>query len=106
MDRKIYEVRLELGRSNPEHHIFHGNVSNLNAKAPDFGGINNACIISHHMDKKTVHMLCSSGMKHRESVTVEEITKKTLNPKNGEHKIHTDLIRNYFLPHGNYPNIK
>ncbi len=106
MAGKIYEVRLELGRSNPEHPIFHSNVSNLNAKAPDFGGINNTCILSHHMDAKTVHMLCSSDMKDRQAVTVEEITKKTLNPKNGIHKIHTDLIRNYFLPYGKYPNIE
>lgn len=106
MDKKIYEVRIERGRSNPEHHIFHSNASNLNAKAPDFGGINNTCIISHHMDEKTVHMLCSSGMKDRNSVTIEEITKKTLDEKNGVHKIHIDLIRNYFLPHGNYPNIE
>lgn len=106
MIKKIYEVCLERGKSNPEHYIFHSNVSNLNAKPPDFGGINNMCILSHHVDEETVHMLCSSGMENREAVTVEEITKKTLNPKHGAHKMHTDLINNYFLPHGNYPNIK
>lgn len=104
--KRIYEVRLERGRSNPEHPTFHTNVSNLNAKAPDFGGINNICIISHHMDEKTVHMLCSSGMDDRDKVVVEEITKKTLNSKNGAHKIHTDLINNCFLPYGKYPNIE
>lgn len=106
MAKRIYRVCLELGRSNPEHHIFHVNVSNLNAQPADFGGINNSCILSHHMDEKTVHMLCSSGMKNRGAVTVEEVTKKTLNPKNGVHKMYTDLIKKYFLPYDKYPNIK
>lgn len=106
MSKKIYEVRLDRGRNNPEHHIFYNNVLELKAKEPDFGGINSMCIISHHMDEKTVHMLCSSGLKNEEIVTVEEITKETLDPELGIHKMHTNFIERYFLPHGNYPNIK
>ena len=106
MSKYIYEVCLERGRSNPEHHKFYENVLELKAKEPDFGGINNMCIISHHMDCKTIHMLCSSGLKNKSAVTVEEITKETLNSEDGVHKIHTDLVENYFLPNGSYPNIK
>lgn len=106
MSKKIYEVCLERGRSNPEHHIFYKNVLELNAKEPDFGGINNMCVIGHHVDKKTLHMLCSSGLEDRSAVTVEEITKKTLHPVSGIHKMHTDLIESYFLRYGDYPSIK
>ena len=106
MSKHLYEVCLEQGRSNPEYQIFYENVLELNAKEPDFGGINNMCIISHHMDTKTIQMLCSDGLKNESAVTVEEITKETLNPENGIHKIHTDLVENYFLPYGNYPNIR
>lgn len=106
MAKKIYVVCLGRGRSNPEHNIFYKNVLELNAKEPDFGGINNMCIIGHHMDIKTLHMLCSTGMKNRDAVTAEEITRKTLDPESGIHKMHTDLVEDYFLPYGNYPNIK
>ncbi|WP_095127582.1 hypothetical protein [Pseudomonas sp. Irchel s3h14] len=106
MAKKIYVVYLERGRSNPEHPTFYENVLGLKAKSPDFGGINNMCILSHHMDKKTVHMLCSSGLEDRQAVTIEEVTKKTLHPESGIHKMHTDLVEGYFLPHDSYPNIK
>ena len=106
MAKYIYVVCLDRGRSNPEHHIFYKNVSELNAKDPDFGGINNMCIIGHHVDIRTMQMLCSTGLKKRDAVTIEEITRKTLDPDAGIHKMHTDLVENYFLPHGDYPNIK
>lgn len=102
----LYEVRLERGRSNPEYSKFLENVMNLKAKEPDFGGINSMCIISHHMDVNTIQILCSTNMKYKGDVTVEEITRKTLNPKSGEHKIHTDLVARYFLPYNSYPNIR
>lgn len=106
MNMHLYEVCLERGRSNPEHHKFYENVLELKAKQPDFGGINNMCIISHHMDPRTIHVLCSTGMKNKSDVTVEEITKETLDPENGIHKMHTDLVEKYFLPHDSYPAIK
>lgn len=106
MSKYIYEVSIDRGRSNPDHSKFFENVSALRAVAPDFGGINSSCIISHHMDSDTVHLLCSEKIKKKSSITVEEITKETLDPENGDHKRYTDLIEKYFLPHGNYPNIR
>ncbi|WP_313327230.1 hypothetical protein [Stutzerimonas balearica] len=106
MSKRIYEVRLERGRSHPEHHKFYSNVDELKAKSSDFGGINGMCIISHHVDIKTMHVLCSSGLKDKNSVKVEEITKETLDQETGIHKMHTDLVEKYFLPHGKYPNIE
>lgn len=106
MSKYIYEVRLERGRSHPEHQKFYRNVDELRAKSPDFGGINGMCIISHHVDIQTMHVLCSSNLKDKNSVRVEEITRKTLDPETGIHKMHTDLVEKYFLPYGKYPNIE
>ncbi len=107
MAKYLYEVSFNRGRSNPEHGIFLRNVMELNAKAPDYGGINNLCLISHHMDLGTVYELCAEGLKKsRADLSVVEITKKTFASPNSTHRLHTDLIENYFLPHGDYPNIK
>lgn len=102
----LYEVRLERGRSNPEHQTFYENVMKLGAKEPDFGGINNMCIIRHHMDVVTIQILCSSNLKKESEVTVEEITRNTLDVDNGKHKMHTNIVEKYFLPHHKYPNIE
>ena len=106
MSKYIYEVRLDGGRNHPECQKFYSNIDDLNAKSPDFGGISSMCIISHHVDSKTMHVLCSSGIKDKSAIEVEEITKETLDLETGIHKMHTDLVVNYFLPHGKYPNIK
>lgn len=102
----LYEVCLQQGRSHPEYNKFYENVLELKAKSPDFGGINNMCIISHHMDAITIQMLCSAKMKNKSDVTVEEITKITLDPRGGMHKMHTTLVEKYFLPYNSYPSIK
>lgn len=101
----LYEVRLDKGRSHPEHSVFHENVSALNGKSGDFGGINAVCVISHRVDEKTLHLLCTNGMNSKDDVSVEEITKKTLDDPDDAHHIFTDLIEKYFLPYGDYPNI-
>lgn len=106
MSKYLYLVRINEGRSNPDHNKFHENVMNLNAKSPDFGGINNACVISHHMDVKTIHMLCSRGMSNKSDVEVEELTKESLNDKNSFHKLFKQLIESAFLPYGEYPNVE
>ena len=106
MNKYIYEVCLKRGRSNPNHATFFENVGELNAKAPDFGGINNMCLIGHHHDADTIRMLCSSGIKKKSDVTVEEITKETLSNKSSHHRVHTEIIKSYFLPYGTYLNIK
>ncbi len=106
MSKYIYEVCLSTGRSHPEFYQFHTNVNNLKARAPDFGGINNMCILAHSMDAKTVHLLCSQGINAKNDITVEEITRDTLDDEQSPHRVHTDLVNGYFLPHGDYPNIK
>lgn len=107
MAKYLYEVCLTRGRSNPKYEKFYRNVTSLNAKAPDFGGINNVCIVSHHMDAVTVQVLCSEGLrKNRDDVTVTEITKESLASQSGHHGLYLDLIENYFLPNGDYPNVK
>lgn len=106
MGKFIYEVCLKRGKSNPDYFTFYKNISALNAKAPDFGGINNMCIIGHHIDANTLQMLCSDGIKKESDVTVEEITKESLDEDSGHHKLHTDIVKNYYLPYDTYPNIE
>jgi hypothetical protein len=105
MAKHLYEVCLLQGSGNPEFEYFLQNVMDLNAKEPDYGGIKNTCIISHHMDAETVHLLCSRNIKKKSGVTVTEITRETLSLPNGHHKIYRQLIGNYFLPNDDYPNI-
>lgn len=68
MAKFLYEVCLERGRNNPGFEAFLNNAMNLNAKAPDFGGIGNVCIISHHMDIETVRVLFENGLKKNKFV--------------------------------------
>jgi hypothetical protein len=103
----LYEVSFNRGRSNPEHSKFLRNVMELNAKVPDYGGIDNLCVISHHMDQQTVYELCAEGLKKgRADLSVVEITKKTIESPNSTHRLFIDLIESYFLPYNDYPNIK
>ena len=105
MDKYIYEVSLKRGKSNPDYFIFHKNVMALNAKAPDFGGINNICLISHHMDAETLHLLCSDGLENPNDITIKEITRETLLDENSFHRMYLDTIENCFLKYDKYPNI-
>lgn len=105
MAKYLYQVRLVRGRSHREHLRFHNNVTSMNGKSGDHGGINAVCVISHHLDADTVHMLCTDGMKAKNDVTVEEITRKTLNDPDSAHSLFSDLVEKYFLPHAKYPNI-
>ncbi|UCV27580.1 hypothetical protein [Ferribacterium limneticum] len=107
MAKYLYEVCFERGRSNPEHAKFLRNVMRLNAKVSDYGGINNVCVIAHHMSKDIVFDLCAEGLKKSKGdLSVIEITKKTLTSQNSSHRLFLALIENYFLPHDDYPNIK
>ena len=94
----LYLVQLRFGRSNKGFVQFIENVGVLNAKSPDFGGINNVCLIAHHMDAKTIHMLCSEGL-NKKDVSVEEITRETLSRQKSGHAMFLDTIDNYFRPH-------
>lgn len=105
MNKKLYAVTLRGGRSHNQFFDFKNNVEELKAKAPDFGGLSNVCLISSGADEVTLHMLCSEGLKDTGDVTVEEITKHTLADEEGHHQLYSDLINNYFLPYGKYSNI-
>jgi len=106
MAKYLYEVCLLRGSGNPKYTSFVENVMELNAKPPDYAGIKNTCIISHHVDAATVHVLCSAKIKKKSDVTVTEITRETINLPNGRHRLYKELIENYFLPNDDYPNIE
>jgi hypothetical protein len=107
MAKYLYEVTLSGGKSNRDYFKFLENVQNLGAKPPDYGGINNVCIISHHIDAKTLFLLCTDGFKGDEGeVTVDEITSATLLSTDSGHRLYSELVRNYFLPYNKYPNIR
>lgn len=106
MSSYIYLVTISMGKSNPKHSIFLENVTALNAKSVDYSGINNVCILSHSQDADTVHLLCCNRIKKKSDITVEEITKQTLNDQQSSHRVYTDLIDSYYLPYGDYPNIE
>lgn len=105
MSKYIYEVCISTGRRHPKHSKFLDNVDSLGAKAVDYGGIDRMCVIGHHLDRKTIHRLCSAGIQKKSDVTVEEITRETLDDPDSHHKIHDDIVNKYFLPYGSYPNI-
>lgn len=106
MSKFLYVVTLNRGRSNPDHGAFLENVMRLNGKSPDYGGINNACVISHHMDADTVHLLCSDGVNDDGQITVEEITTASLNDPSSDHGLFASLVESYFLPYGKYKNLE
>lgn len=105
--RYLYEVTIDGGKNNPNFWQWYQNVSSLNAKAPDFAGIQNLCILSHSQSADTVHLLCTDGFKKKggDSVTVTEITRQSLKSANSPHWLYQELVTSYFLPHDSYPNI-
>jgi hypothetical protein len=107
-NKYLYVVKLVEGKSHPNYWDWLTNITEMNGKAPDFGGIQSLCVLSHSQDAATVHMLSSEGFNkaNRNDVIVEEITKTTLESSESSHRLHTELIENYFLPYGYYPNIE
>lgn len=105
MAKRLYEVTLSGGRTNKNFEIFFSNIARLNGKAPDYAGINNVALVSHHMDSNIVHYLCTDRFNERDlkDVIVEEITKNSLKK---DHGIYYDIIEDYFLPYDEYPNIR
>jgi hypothetical protein len=101
----LYEVILDGGKTNRNWQAFYENVSQLNAKSPDYGGINNVVLLRHHMGEETIKVLCTDKFKGKDAdVEVNEITSASL--KSTRHKIYTDLVNDYFLPYGKFKNIK
>nr|WP_128831648.1 MULTISPECIES: hypothetical protein [unclassified Alcaligenes] len=107
MHKYLYEVSLSQGRSNPKHSVFFNNVTALNGQSVGYGGINGHCVISHHMDRETVELLCGQNLGTSVAdLSVIEITKETLQDPNSLHGSFIGLIEDYFLPNGSYPNIE
>jgi hypothetical protein len=104
MGKYLYEVSLDGGRSNRHFQKFQESVMNLNGQSPDFGGINNLCVISHHVDAKTLKSLITN-FENWDDIEIAEITKTTLLDSQCTHRMYSDLIRQYFLPYNEYPNI-
>ena len=104
MEKFIYHVYLDRGKSNKNFTKFHENVDNLNGKTPDYAGINNSCIIAHHADIDTIFDKCTEGFPDdRDDVVVTEVTRKSMEDIYGSHRAYTTLIEKYFLPHGTFP---
>jgi hypothetical protein len=105
MADRLYVVRLRDGRTHPKSQQFRLNMENLKAKEPDYGGSGNLWLLKHHVDADTVRLLCTENfLRSREQdVEIEEVTTRSLN---GNHIVYRDMVRNYWLPHGNFENIK
>lgn len=97
MAKYVYLVKLAGGKSNPDFYQFLENVNELYAKTPDYAGIQNSCLISHHMDANTILGLCQYKLINEKKVSIEEITKKTIEDDNTFHSIYLDTIENCFL---------
>ena len=103
MAKRLFVVIIRGGREHKNWLKFIENVDvNLKGKSPDYGS-SATRIVSHHMDSNTVHILCTERMKKKSDVTVEEITKETLN---GVHAQFMEIVESYFLPYDHYPRIE
>jgi hypothetical protein len=91
MAKYLYAVNLDGGRNNKHFFEFHENVLRLNGKSPDYGGIGNACVISHHVDAETLKSIITN-FENWGSVEVVEITKETLLDSQNFHRVYADLI--------------
>ena len=100
---RIYCIHLKDGSSSKESGTFHDNMSSLKAVQHKHGPMSGA-LVSHHLDPITVWMAVSYGMKNRDDVTVEEITKTSLEKKHEGYKQLVKLIMSDTK--GSYPNIE
>lgn len=105
MGKYVYLVELERGRSNKNYQAFLNNANSLYAKAPDYVGINNLCLLVHTQDSSTVHLLMTEGFKGNGSdLKVTEITNNTLDDEQGFHRIFSDTI-DYFRRYNDLTNL-
>ena len=103
--KRLYVVRFTGGKQNRNWAQFFENVISLNGKAPDYGGIQQTALISHHVDKATLKRLCCERFRGDTAglVVVEEITRQSLQ---GKHRPFADVVENYFLRFKTYPRIE
>jgi len=105
--RYLYEVRLKDGTTNRQFTKFFENVTRLNARPPDYAGIQSVCILSHHMDAESVHVMCTDRFRGSENdVTVTEITATSLASRSSAHAAYTISFKHAFCHTTTNPNIK
>ncbi|MCK0127347.1 hypothetical protein [Erythrobacter sp. F6033] len=102
--KKLYSVRLPGGRSSEQWSEFYSGVENMGGKSPDFAGITSVAVIATHQSASMVETIVGSDMHDPSELEIEEITSDTL--EDGSHTIFASLIRNYYLPYGDYPSVK
>lgn len=90
---RLFQIKLAQGRSHPENGKWVGNVSILNGKAPDYGGLNNLALVASGGDETYVHVESTKKMRKKRDVEVEEVTTASLQ---GRHAIWQDLVATYF----------
>ncbi|HEY6815744.1 MAG TPA: hypothetical protein VI168_09415 [Croceibacterium sp.] len=100
----LYEVSLDGGRSNPQWQGFYDGVTSLNGKSPDFVGITRVAVVGTHHSAHSVKRLIAGHMDDDSDLEIEEITNSSL--QDFPHSVYGQLIRDYFLPYGDYPNVE
>jgi len=100
---RLYEVRLERGRSNAEHGHFCDGVMKFDHSTPDYAGIQNVVVISTALDPVTLKANIAETMADDADLEVVEITKETL--ATDRHAHYREDIRRRFLQFGDYPAI-
>lgn len=102
--KRLYSVRLPGGRSSKQWSEFYSGVENMGGKSPDFAGITSVAVIATHQSAAMVEAIVGSDMDDPSELEIEEITSGTL--EDGSHINFADLIRNYYLPYGEYPAVE
>ncbi len=102
----LYQAYFTGQASGKNHKKFLESAALLNGKTGDYRNIERLCVISHHVDIATIQLLLTDGfVGKKNTVEIEEITDATLLDPESPHRLHIDLIGNYFLPHSKYKNI-
>lgn len=105
MNKYIYLVSISQGRNNNKYKNFLRNVQEMGAISLDYSGINNMCLLSSSQSQDEIHSLCTVKVK-KSDVTVEEITKETLNNEDHVHHFLKNTINNFYIGKDTYPNIE
>lgn len=87
----------------PEYGRFSEKMSELNAKHPDYGGGMNGALVRHPMGPEIVKAIVSEKMSSDQDIVIEEVTRKSLK---SSHLGYNDLVKRYFLPYDDYPEIE
>lgn len=101
----LYLVELYRGRANKNYRAFIHNANTYYAKAGDYAGINNHCLLIHSQDERTVHSLMSEEFEgDGTDLTVTEITSATLADRTSGHSLYISTIE-YFQRYHKLSNL-